>query len=249
MTKAIASLSLLFATAQLVAQTAAPSFEAASIKPSNAKDDTSSWNSRLGYLVMRNQTLNALIRIAYDMEADQVTGGPKWLDTDRFDVEAKAAGPAKDPELLTMLQTVLAERFQLKFHRETKLVPGYAMVLAKGGLKVHPVEANGKQRMNWGKGRLTAERASMKRLAETLSRMLGSPVVDTTGIPGEFSFQLEWTPENSPSPSLAGAIPADAPIGPSLFTVLQQDLGLRLEPRKAPIDVLVIDRAEKPSEN
>src|SRR5262245_23584766 len=126
MTKAIASLSLLFVTTQLAAQTAAPSFEAASLKPSNAKDDSSSWNSRPGYLVMRNQTLNALIRIAYDLKVDQVTGGPKWLDSDRFDVEARAAGPAKDPELLAMLQKVLAERFKVKFHRDTKLVPGYA---------------------------------------------------------------------------------------------------------------------------
>jgi uncharacterized protein (TIGR03435 family) len=249
MTKAIASLSLLLATVRVVAQTAAPSFEAASVKPGKANDDSSSWNSRPGYLVMRNQTLNALIRIAYDLKADQVTGGPKWLDSDRFDVEARAAGPAKDPELLAMLQTVLAERFQLKIHRDTKLVPGYAMVVAKGGLKVRPVEADGRPRMNWGRGRIIAERATMKRLAEALARMLGSPVVDTTGIPGEFSFKLEWAPENSPSTSLAGAAPTEAPIGASLFTVLQQDLGIRLEPRKAPIEVLVIERAEKPTEN
>src|SRR5262249_41327676 len=246
MTKAAVSVSLLLTTLQVVAQTAAPSFEAASIKPSDPKEDGSSWHSRPGYLVMRNQTLNGLIRIAYHLKADQVTGGPKWLDSDRFDLEARAAGPAKDPELLAMLQTVLAERFQLKFHRDTKLVPGYGMVVAKGGLKVHPVEANGKQRMNWGRGRLTAERATMKRLAEAVARMLGSPVVDTTGIAGEFSFKLEWTPESAPSTSIAGAPPAEAPIGPSLFTVLQQYVGLRLEPRKAPIDVLVIERAEKP---
>src|SRR5258708_33258025 len=101
------------------------------------------------------------------------------------------------------------------------------MVGARGALKIHLVEANGKQVMNWGRGRLTAERASMKRLTEALARMLGSPVVDTTGIAGEFSFKLEWTPESAPSTSLAGAAPAEDPLGPSLFPVLRQDVCVR----------------------
>jgi uncharacterized protein (TIGR03435 family) len=243
-----AVLCILFFSAHWFSQAATPAFEVASIKPSQAKDDSSSWNSRPGYLVMRNQTLRDCVRIAYQLKADEVSGGPKWLDWDRFDIEAKAAGPAKDPELLAMLQTLLTERFQLQLHRRTKLVPGYALAVAKSGLKIRAVEPSGPQRMNWGKGRLLAERASMGRFAEALSRMLGAPVVDTTGVSGEFSFKLEWTPESSQQAS-PGTLPAEIPSGPSLFTVLQQDLGLRLEPRKAPIDILMIDNAEKPTEN
>jgi hypothetical protein len=113
MTRAIAAFGVL-SSAHTFAQSAAPSFDAASIKASNAKDESSSWNTRLGYLVMRNQTLNACIRIAYGLKVDQIAGGPKWLDSDRFDIEARATGPAKDPELLAMLQTLLAEGFRLK---------------------------------------------------------------------------------------------------------------------------------------
>ena len=247
MRKVTLTLCLLSSSAQIFAQAAAPSFDAASIKPSKANDDSSSWNSRTGYLVMRNQTLNACIRIAYGLKVDQITGGPKWLDSDRFDIEARAASPAKDPELLVMLQTLLAERFQLKFHRGTKLVTSYTLVAGKKGLKIHPVEGNGGNRMNWGKGQVLAERVSMPQFAGALARMLGSPVEDKTGISGEFSFKFEWSPESAhPQP---GTAPAEAPAGRSLFTAIQEELGLALSPTKAPIEVFMIDGAEKPTEN
>src|SRR5260370_24176131 len=224
MTKAIAALCILLVSAQISAQTDAPSFDAASIKPSKESNDSSSWNSRLGYLVMRNQTLNACIRIAYGLKVDEISGGPKWLDSGRFDIEAKAAGPAKDPELLAMLQTLLAERFQLKLHRNTKLVSGYALVVGKKGLKIHPAEANGPQRMNWGKGQVLAERVSMPRFADAVARMLGSPVEDKTGISGEFSFKFEWAPESANSTAQPGTALAEA-SGRSLFSAIQEELG------------------------
>jgi uncharacterized protein (TIGR03435 family) len=150
-----------------------------------------------------------------------------------------------------MLQTLLAERFQLKLHHSSKMVAGHSLAVAKGGLKVRPVEVTGSQRnkMNWGKGRLLAERASMARLADALTRILGAPVIDKTGISGEYTFQLEWAPEGSQPMAVPVTTSAETPTGPSLFTVLQQDLGLKLEPTKAPIEVLIIDRAEKPTEN
>src|SRR5215831_12680635 len=120
---------IVFCGTQIYGQTPLPTFEAASVKPNKSITESSSWHSRTGYLVMRNQTLNDLIRIAYQLKADQVTGGPKWLVSDRFDIEARASGPARDPELLVMLQTLLAERFQLKLHRDTKLVSGYALIV------------------------------------------------------------------------------------------------------------------------
>jgi uncharacterized protein (TIGR03435 family) len=148
-----------------------------------------------------------------------------------------------------MLQTLLAERFQLAFHRTTKLSSGYVLVAAKNGLKIDPVETGERNTMNWGRGRMTAERVSMAKLADTLSRMLGSPVVDMTSIQGIFSFKLEWTPESAQRAAGPDGAPTDAVLGPSLFTVLQQELGLKLEPKKEPIEVFIIDKAEKPSEN
>src|SRR5262245_30486329 len=119
---------LIVSAAAAWAQPPAPVFEAATVKPSAAgAAEGSSWHSRKGYLVMKNQTLNALIRVAYGLQNDQLSGGPKWIDSERFDIEARAAGPADDPELKLMLRALLAERFRLAIHRETKALAGYAM--------------------------------------------------------------------------------------------------------------------------
>src|SRR5262249_46279049 len=107
------------------------SFDAASIKPSKSAEDGTSWHSRTGYLVMKNQPLRRLVAIAYGINEDQVSGGPKWVDSDRFDIEARAAGPARDPELLAMLQQLLAERFQVAVHRESGMAAGYVLVPIK----------------------------------------------------------------------------------------------------------------------
>jgi len=223
-------------------------FEAASIKPSKVHEGGTSWHSRLGYLVMKNQPLRRLVAIAYGVNEDQVSGGPKWTDSDRFDIEARAAGPAKDPELLLMLQHLLAERFQLAVHRESIIVQGYALVPLKSGLKIRPDDTEGKSKWNSHRGEVVAERITMARLAESLGRVLGAPVVDATGLAGAYTFNLEWTPKvQQPAASREGL--ATDPSGPSLFDVLAQKLGLRLENRKLPRDKLVIDNAEKPSEN
>ena len=228
------------------AQASAPTFEVASVKPSNTPTGSSSWHSRTGYLVIRNQTLNDLIRIAYQLKADSVSGGPNWITSDRFDIEARSTGPAKDPELLAMLQTLLAERFQLKLQRSTKLVPGYALVVAKGGLKIRPVEAGG-SKTNTGRGKMIAERTSMDKLAEMLARTIGAPVVNMTDTAGVFTYQLEWSPESTQVSARPDV--DDAALGASLFTVLQQQLGLKLEPRKEPIQVLIVEKAERPEAN
>ena len=228
-------------------QPARPAFEAASVKPSQARDNSSSWNSSTGYLVIRNQSLKALIRIAYGVRDDQIAGGPKWIDSERFDVDARSAGPAKDPELLEMLQTLLADRFQLAFHRETKTVTGYALVAAKGGLKVRPDAKQGRGSMT-EQGKFVAWGISMSRVAERISRILASPVTDRTGAAGFYSFTLEWTPDSARPPDGTTA-PPDALSDPSLFGALQQQLGLKLEADKESMEVLAIDRARRPSEN
>ncbi len=227
---------------------ARPAFEAASVKPSQARDNSASWNSSTGYLRLRNQSLKALIRIAYGVRDDQITGGPKWTDSDRFDVGARSAGPAKGPELLEMLQTLLAERFQLAFHRETKTVTGYALVAAKSGLKIRPDAKQGRGSMS-GQGKFVAWGISMPRLAEGISGILASPVTDQTVARGFYSFTLEWTPDTARPPDGTDTPPADALSGPSLFGALQQQLGLKLEPDKESMQVLAIDHAARPSEN
>jgi uncharacterized protein (TIGR03435 family) len=229
------------------AQPAGPAFEVASVKPSGAADGSAGWRGSPGYLTVRNYSLKALIRIAYRVRDEQIVGGPKWIDSERFDVDARAAGPAKDPELMDMLETLLAQRFQLALHRETKTVTGYALVVPKGGaLKIRPDAAQGNGEMT-RQGKLVAWGISMARVAQALSRILASPVTDQTGAAGFYSFTLEWTPDTAQAPGPDGA--ADGYSGPSLFTVLQQQLGLKLEPRKDPIEILAIDRAERPAEN
>lgn len=226
-----------------------PAFDAASIKPSKVGTDSSSWNSHLGYLIMKNQSLQRLVAIAYGFNDDQrVLGGPKWVASDRFDIEARAVGPAKDPELLQMLQNLLAERFHLTVHRETKSGPGFALTPIKGGIKIQPDETEGKQVWNSRRGSIVAQRVSMPRLAESLSRLVGAPVVDKTDVKGVYSFTLEWTPDSQNRPGPDGA-PVGASGGLSLDEVLAHQLGMKLENTKMPVEVIVIDKAEKPAEN
>jgi uncharacterized protein (TIGR03435 family) len=231
---------LLLCAGAAFCQSQTPAFEAASIKPSKTSDVGSGWHTRPGYLVTNNQTLKSLIGIAYSIPADRVLGGPKWIESDHFDVEARASSPAGEPELSRMLQSTLAERFQLTVHRDTKTLPAFAMVLGKNGLRIHPDESEGGSRSNGSRGKLVAQRMSMAKLAEKLTRLLGEPVVDDTNAQGVFTFTLEWAPETKDSAA------AD---GPSLFTALQQELGVKLESKKLPVEVIVIDKAEKPTEN
>ena len=193
-------------------------FEAASIKPSTADPGSGSEvTSETGRIIARNVTLKRCVRGAYDVPEAQVFGGPKWVDEDRYDINAKAAGPAGGRELSAMFQSLLAERFHLVLHRETRALPGYALVLGKGGLRAMP-SAPGTP---WNS---TSSRRSIE-------------------------AELEWTPEDLQAKPPSGTAMTEVALGPSIFTALQEQLGLRLEARKVPTEVLVIDRAEKASEN
>ena len=246
MTRSIAALAVLVCVAPGFSQR--PTFETASIKPSGANDDSTSWHTRPGYVVMKNQSLRRLVAIAYSVTEDKVSGGPKWVGSDRYDVEARAAGPAKDSDLLLMVQSMLAERFQLAVHRETNSTLGFSLISAKGGIKIHPDVTEGKSGWNSNRGKIVAQRITMTKLAESLTRMLGTPVVDMTDTKGAFSFTLEWTPDN-PRPATPDGVLPEPPGGPSLYTVLARDLGVKLESKKLPIETIVIDKAEKPTEN
>jgi uncharacterized protein (TIGR03435 family) len=233
----------------------APAFEAASIKPSkDAPDSGSGITETTGRIRGRNVTLKRCVRGAYGVEEARILGGPNWVDEDRYDIEAEAVGPAGDRELMVMLQSLLAERFKLALHRETRALPGYALAVGKNGLKAKPSEPDALSRTSSGWGSIEAAGCSMAHLALKLSEVLHLPVADFTAVPGEFDFKLEWTSDDLRATPPSGgdkpvaAVP-DAASGPSIFAALQEQLGLKLESRKVPSEVLVIDYAEKPSEN
>ena len=235
----------LFAMTWFPQQTAKPpSFETASIKPSKTTNGSDS-DTTLGYF-RGDGTLKAFIRMAYGITNEQIEGGPKFLDEDRYDIEARADGPARTPELTEMLQTLLADRFKLEFHHTNKTVSGYALVPAKGGLKIKEGGASESHSTHTNRGSMTVESVTLSRFASSLSRVLGAPVADQTGNQGSFTFTLTWAPDSSlPSPATTNGGNDSA----SIFTAVQEQLGLKLESRKIPLDVFVIDRAEKPSVN
>ncbi|MGB9456163.1 MAG: TIGR03435 family protein [Bryobacteraceae bacterium] len=242
---------------------AAPAaFEVASIKPSDPAETISI--KRSGYhLATTSTSLEMLITWAYDIQSDRLYEKPKWLDSVRYDVVANAPEeglsavrvPGQPTRLQQMMQTLLAERFKLVIHRETRELPMYALVVAKNGLKVHLTEASGSMNQNPfsmpGQGRLIGTRVSAAMLAKALSSQLSRSVEDQTGLQGVFDFTLEWEPDTQATD--ADGVPtgaAEARTGASLFTALQDQLGLKLEPRKGQVEVLVIDHMERtPTEN
>jgi uncharacterized protein (TIGR03435 family) len=223
----------------------AASFEVASIKPAVPDAGGSSGeDGRDGVLRVYNVTLKRCIRYAYAIAEDQISGGPKWIDDLRFDIVGKADHRAGEPELLAMLQPLLADHFKLEFHHESRITPGYALSVAKGGIKGKVSDPNRHSGANGGRGFIDAVACPVSELTIRLSALLGRPVVDMTGDKRKFDFHLRWTPDET----RAGADSA-ASDSPSLFTALQEQLGLKLDARKVPADLLVVDHAELPSDN
>jgi uncharacterized protein (TIGR03435 family) len=193
------------------------------------------------------------MRGAYDVAKRQIIGWLKWVDQDRYDLEAKPTAPAGDHELMLMLQTLLSERFKRVFHREQRPIPGYRLALAKGRLKA---QASAPDRGSVGHsqtGRIAAEGCTLAPLALKLAEVLTQPVLDATGVARKFDLKLQWTPDDlQAKPPSADQRPGGALAsggGLSIFAALQEQLGLKLESSKVPADVLVIDSAEKPSAN
>jgi uncharacterized protein (TIGR03435 family) len=206
-----------------------------------------------GQILMDGVTLWKCIAFTYGIsdENDYAIVGPSWLKSERYNIIAKVPPNSYWEQVQAMMQNLLAERFKLVLHREAKELSVYAMVPAKGGVKLHEV-AFGKGGMNFSQGQIEAKSMPLAALADRLSQMLDHPVLDETGITGVFEFTLKWTPDERPAAPSAGApgvgVAGDA--GPSIFAAMQQQLGLRLEPRKSAVEILVVDRAEKvPVEN
>jgi bla regulator protein blaR1 len=244
-------------------QSAGPVFEVASIKPNHSNSGRVMINRPdVGRFVTENTSLRMLITFAYDIRNSQLTGGPGWLETDRWDIVAKPETevprtPEGEKTLRKMMQALLAERFQLVVHKESKEMPVYAIVVAKGGpkLKASAADAKGPM-MRMGMGTLEATKVPLSMLARALSDQVGRTVIDETRVAGDFDFKLEFAPDaNGPMARMAAAEGKERPETPpdsdrpTILAAVQEQLGLKLEARKAPVETVVVDKVEKATEN
>jgi uncharacterized protein (TIGR03435 family) len=239
-----AGLLLVILGAYARAQQPEAQFEVAVIKPANAEDGASGSSgikTGKGRASAKNVTLKRCIIGSYHIGPGQVIGGPSWIDSAGFDIEAKAAEPVDDDALLDkMMQALLRERFHLRLHSETREMKALVLEVAKSGPKLEKA-AGGDASTNASHGRMTLKNTTMDGLAERLARVTSLPVANHTGIDGIFDMQLVWTPDGESSTGPGSP--------PALVTAIREQLGLRLETKKTPVQVLVIDHAEKPDEN
>ena len=237
------------------AANAAPEFEVATIKlvkepnPGRLQDRADGRRYTTRYTTLRD-----LLMMAYGLDPRQIVGGPEWVKTDEYDIDAVAAdGVQAAGNWKVMLQKLLADRFQLTFHHEQREMSVYALMVAKGGSKLKaadPNEQNGSGCAHLGV--CSFQNDPIEHFARWLQLVMDKPVVDKTGLAGAFDFTLTWTPDESQFGSMGIRVPpaADNPNAPpGLFTAIQDQLGLKLEPAKIPAEVLVIDHVERPSEN
>jgi uncharacterized protein (TIGR03435 family) len=261
-------------------------FEVATIKPSKPGSGPGGYSFPSGGFKATNVSLQTLVEAAYHIGDDQVSGAPKWLNSDRYDVEAKMdASAAADLQKLNreeqdaarqqMLQAFLADRLRLTIHRESKEFSVYLLVVAKNGPKLQEAKpgdtygdgiksrdgsplAAGNTRMTGGRNArtLTAHAVPISTLTQLFLAFLGRPVLDKTGLAGKYDFTLTWGPDDNRPPTLAGGASNDSSPsvasdsnGPPLLTAIQEQLGLKLESGKGPVEVIVIDHIERPSGN
>jgi len=260
---------------------AAPGYVSASIKPNKSdKNMVRLWFTPDGFSAT-GITLQTLIREAYGVQDNQISGAPDWVNTQRYDIEAKrdksaanelrALGPDQGKLVMqSMLQSLLADRFKLTLHLANKDLQQYSLVVAENGPKLQQSKPEdtypngikgpdghghpGLMQMDIGRGRLTGQGLSMSTLATLLSRQLGSTVLDKSGLTGSYDFTLQWTPDANQVAVANGMQGTDNPpppdaSGPSIFTAVQEQLGLELKSQTGPVGILVIDHVESPSEN
>jgi uncharacterized protein (TIGR03435 family) len=244
-----------------MAANANPSFEVATIKPSKPGQQGKGFGFRGRQFITMNTNLNDLIAFAYGLHAKQIVGAPDWFGTDLYDIAGVPDVPGR-PNLKQsgiMMQKLLADRFQLKFHHEKKVLSVYTITVAHGGPKMKKSTAgpdDGEGFMFRGLGDLIVRNMTMASFATWMqSGVMDRPVVDQTGLPDRYDFLLKWTPDESQFAQFRGSnvkMPTatnDPNAPPGLYTAIQEQLGLKMEATKAPDDVIVIDHVEKPSAN
>ena len=238
------AVAIAFCALASAAQPPAAAFEAVSIHR-NLNGGNANVDVSRGRVTATNASLRTLVRSAYDIQNFQFAGGPVWLDSDAFDIAATTGDGAdiSHDQYRALLRGMLADRFRLKVHWETRQSDVYALVIAKNGSKLKedtdPAKESG---LNTNKtaheGRIVATNAPMLYLSNRLSNQLSHPVIDKTGLQGKYDWTLVWDPDPGPDSTT-----------PSLFTAVQEQLGLKLDPQKGPVETLVIDSVARPSEN
>jgi len=266
----LAGVGLVVVVSFALAQTepaALPEFEVASIKPGKPGARTTFGVGNGGASEV-NVTLKALLAFAYRLQEYQILNGPGWVGSDRFNIEAKAADRNADPDQLRlMLQSLFADRFKLVLHRETRQSNIYVLVTAKGGPRIRvsldqisptvngpsaPGAGPNRGVMRMGGGSVIGNAVPLSLFASLLSQRLDRPVVDKTNLTGRFDIQLQWTPDVGENPLSPSGDPLPPPTdisGPSIFGAIQEQLGLKLEAARGPVEVLILDQVEKPSGN
>jgi uncharacterized protein (TIGR03435 family) len=234
-----------------------PTFEVASIKRNNSGSDGASFNANAGFLRITNNPLRNVIRNAWGIQGFQIVGGPDWIDSERWDIVAKAEGNP-GPQLMTMVQNLLSDRFKLVAHKETRELPIYALVFARPdrsfGPKLHASSTDCQKEMTAAiarsgppgpnspllcgirslPGHIELNAAAMNNFIRNLAPITGRSVVDKTGLTGGYDADLTWN---------------DSEEGPSLYTAIQEQLGLKLDAQRGPVDTLVIESAQRPVED
>jgi uncharacterized protein (TIGR03435 family) len=265
MVRRFALAALALSACAMLAQSPAPrpkfdTFEVATVKPVDSDPKSGRFITMQGTnrFVEKDYTLKLLIAAAYDLNPRTISGGPAWIGTDHYDILAVTPGDVRPDhdEQMSMLRNLLADRFKLTFHREPKVFSIYQLELAKSGPKLKESTAHPDDPVVVGPGVVYPQRivlpgrnATMGNLVSLLQRaILDRPVVDRTGLSGRYDFDLEWAPDET---QFGGDIPpaTAAATSPPLFEAIQQELGLKLEATKGPVDALVVDRAERPAAN
>ncbi len=243
-----------------MAADAKPAFEVATIKPSNPATPGQVITLRGAEVITTNVTVRDLINLAYWLHPKQVTGGPAWTESEKYDMAGKPDVPGQPnvDQMKLMIQKLLADRFQLKFHFEKRDMPAYAVRIAKTGAKIIKSQDDPKGLPGFYFGRaaagttLTFRNSPMSQVTAVLQNIMDKPVVDQSGLTEKYDFTLTFTLDPAQAVRLGGAPTpaADNPdAAPDVFAAFEQQLGLKLESAKAPVDVMVIDKVERPSEN
>jgi uncharacterized protein (TIGR03435 family) len=265
MVRRFALATLAISACAMLAQSPAPrpkfdAFDVATVKPvdSDAKSGRFITMQGTNRFVEKDYTLKLLIAAAYDLNPRTISGGPAWIGTDHYDILAVTPGDVRPDhdEQMTMLRSLLADRFKLTFHREAKVFSIYQLELAKNGPKLKESTAHPEDPVVVGPGVVYPQRivlpgrnATMGNFVSLLQRaILDRPVVDKTGLAGRYDFDLDWAPDET---QFGGDVPpaTAAATSPPLFEAIQQELGLKLEATKGPVDALVVDAAERPAAN
>ena len=235
-----------------------PGYEVATIKPTDPAHPGGGFTLQGRHLVARNFTVEGLITLAYNLHTTQVTGGPDWLKTDHYDLDVLPdhEGLPSLEQARGIVRKLLAERFALKFHYDTKDLSVYVLTVAKTGPKFSKSTSDPSSPPGMGgpPGRMNMRNGSMEEFAQMMQGILDRPILDQTGLKDRYDLSVRWTPDESqyggrvpPPNSGDNSAAADAP--PPLFTAIQEQLGLKLDAMKAPTKVMVIESVQKPSEN